>query len=320
MNGMAEHGTRSALLVATGIAALLLTACGSSAQLEGSLAQDDAPAPAADQQQDIATGPRSASAVTYTQFFYDAITEASAPNWNVTNTSGNKQWALSNTAHSAPKAWVIGQNYWNNEEDYLVSDPFTIPGHRQGLKLGFRCRYRLQPGDKLFIQYSKFGSGNSWNNLQTINGGQNAAYPAWNKLTYDLAGNDASTNAQYRVRFIVTSDGSGTDWGAGIDNVSVYQENLAAPTNLMASDSSVNYVGVAWGQPAEGPQPDGYKLYRSTAGSAGPYYQVATITEELQYLDFNTGVGAVYWYKVKPFKTGWADGPYSNKDSGYRLL
>ena len=92
----------------------------------------------------------------------------------------------------------------------------------------FYSRWNILAGDHGKAQY-KVNAG-AWTDLTgaDFSGCQNVAYPGWTKYTFTLPSTGGSS-ATYRVRLIFTSNSSGTAWGYGVDSVSVYQADLAAP-------------------------------------------------------------------------------------------
>ena len=84
---------------------------------------------------------------TFNKFFLDSVNHESGGRWTVTNTSGTKAFTLSNTYFSSNKAWVIGQNYWNREDDEIVSNDFTLTAGMQGIRLSFYARFSIASCD-----------------------------------------------------------------------------------------------------------------------------------------------------------------------------
>ncbi len=251
---------------------------------------------------------------TYTYFFRDYISDSSAANWTVTNSNGNKQWVLSTANYfSAPRAWTIGGNYWNYENDFLESDPFTVPASRSDIRFVFYGKWKILNQDHGRVQY-KVNSG-TWTTLSDFSAGQNTDYPNWTKYSYTLP-NTGPSNATYRVRFWFESDASLTDWGFGVDSVSVYQADMAQPTNIAASDGTyTDKVRLTWGL-TSGITPTSYRIYRAT--SQNGTYSIKATQSSTTYDDTSTAAGTTYWYKIVALRSGYPDGPYSAPESGYR--
>jgi hypothetical protein len=265
---------------------------------------------------------RTASA-TYTKFFEDTVGLNSGAKWSIANSSGNKQWALSNTAYSAPKAWVIGQNYWNGENDRLTSVGFNIadpdengPNGTSDIRFTFQGRWQIAAGDYGRVDYST-DNGMSWTQLQAFTAGSNANWPNWTKYTYALPDNFSGADKTYRVRFRFSSNASGTSWGFGVDNISVYQRELGVPLNFNASDSVLDVIELDWDHPADANQltPDGYEVWISD--DIGETYQYHT-TVSYPTNSYNHFLGAEgdFYYKVRAVKLGYRPGPFSNADMG----
>jgi murein DD-endopeptidase MepM/ murein hydrolase activator NlpD len=257
---------------------------------------------------------RTASA-SYRYFFQDTVSNSSTQKWTAENLSGAKYWLLSNTYYSSPKAWVLGMNYWNNEHDRLTSIPISIPANTQGLRLAFYSRWHIQANDFGYVEIST-NNGSTWTTLDTFSGASNSDYPGWTKYSYSLASTGGST-ANYKVRFRFTSNATGTAWGLGIDSVSLYQKNISAPLNLAASDGSfTDKVRLTWSHNSDGTAPDGYRVYRSTADN-GTYDFLTNVGYVTTWDDTSVDQGATYWYKLKGYRSGYLDGPYSTANSGY---
>jgi hypothetical protein len=251
----------------------------------------------------------------FTKFFVDTVNQHSGGRWQWANFSGAKQWTLSNTCFSTPKAWVLGQNYWNNEDDELVSNDFVVPDDTDGLRVSFYSRWNILAGDTGEVW---FWDGTMFHLVTTFTGGSNADYPNWTKYTYDLPANNSGLDQTCSINFIFTSNGSGTSWGFGVDTVSVYQRQLAVPTGVDATDGDSTTV-VSWDADTDILVPDAYEVWRSDA-QFGTYELVDTVNDPAT----NTSSGDVSdlmapasnWYKVRAVKAGWQDGPFSAATSG----
>jgi hypothetical protein len=289
--------------VLTGLAFLAITSCGAREAVDTTPPVH--PAAAA-----------KSAALAYNYFFSDAVHASSTPKWNVVNTTGRKAWTLSTLAYSAPRSWVIGQNYWNGENDTLTTQPFPIPGLTQGVTLGFRLRYKLQAGDSLKVQYSTFGEGSDWTTLATYISGQNQHYPNWSLRTFALPSNTDFDARRYRVRFHFTSNASLNDWGVSIDNVYVYQQALSAPRNLVAEDLANFVLPLEWDHPADGPVPTVYYIYRATFPT-GPFSKLGEADYPADsYVDEEADADTTYFYYVAANRNGYPESPPSNVDSG----
>jgi hypothetical protein len=290
-------------LVLMPCAVLLLAACGG---------PDSTPVPAANLSE-TGSDAKAASA-TYLKFFEDVGNAASGAKWSISNSSGAKQFALSNTYYSSPKAWVIGQNYWNGENDKLTSVPITIPPFRAGIKLSFYSRWQIALGDYARVDYSTDNGGN-WTQLQAFTNGSNAAWPNWTKYTYALPDNMTASAQTWRIRFRFTSNSSGTGWGFGTDSISVYQRELEAPTGVAAGDNTSGPIDITWDAPADALGPEFYQVFYAT-NPDGPYNQGGSFDPQGSG-SYDAADSTVYWFKVRAVKSGYSPGPFSNIDSGY---
>jgi hypothetical protein len=257
-------------------------------------------------------------------FFLDSVNHESMGRWTVSNDSGKKAFVLSNTYNSAPKAWVIGQNYWNNENDTLTSNLFTIPddngfepGGTSGVRLAFWSRWLIAPDDVAYVELNTNNQG--WQAITTFTGGSNAAYPNWNKYSFLLPDNQSGGDQSVQLRFRFTSDGATTDWGFGVDNVSVYQTKQNPPINVAATDGIIpEAIAITWDHNVSGTLvPDGYAVYRST-DQDGVYQFIAGVDYPETVFDDLVGADpTIYWYKVKAVRFGYPDSEFSNSDSGF---
>jgi hypothetical protein len=89
---------------------------------------------------------------------------------------------------------------------------------------------------------------------------------------------------------------------------------LAAPLNVMATDSAFpDKVVVSWDPPA-GAAPDSYSVWR-TDQQPPAYAQIGT-SAALTFEDTTAVPDTVYWYAVKSSKAGYDDSAFSASDSG----
>jgi hypothetical protein len=256
----------------------------------------------------------------YNKFFLDTVNQHSGGRWTTSNTGGAKAFTLSNTFFSSPKSWVIGQNYWNNENDELQSNSFSVPDGTDGIRISYYTRWRIAAGDEA---EAWLWDGDSWEFITSYTGGQNADWPAWTKQYFELPANASGMDQNWNVAFRFTSNGSGTDWGFGVDSVSVYQTQLNAPLSLSASDGGLpGEVALDWDHNIEGTlTPDFYDVYRApdNGGTPGTYtaMPVTSVAYPMSAASDMTGDGSTYWYVVKARKTGWPDSPASSADYGF---
>jgi hypothetical protein len=260
-----------------------------------------------------------ATSAVYRIFFRDAVNEHSYGRWATNNVTGKKQWELSNTYYSAPKAWVIGQNYWNDENDWLNSRQWSFPEGSAGMALTFQARWNIAAGDQLTIWYSDPAPGD-W---QVVNftGGSNPNYPGWDRYYFRLPDDGPAPGNTGSLHLNFQSNHSGTGWGFGIDNIAVYQTQLAAPRNVQASDGSVaDQVDVTWEHNNAGTLvPDGYAIYRApyVNGEMGPFAYLDQIAYPGQLFSDGRDDASMFYYKVVAVKAGWPDSPDSSTDGGF---
>lgn len=259
-----------------------------------------------------ATDARGASVV-YSRFFLDSVNHQSGGRWTVEDTSGGKSWTLSNTYQSAPKAWVIGGNYWNRENDSLTSQSFTIPADRPDAKLSFYSRHSVAAGDQAVVQIS-FNDGTEWSDVAVYNGTNNTSYPGWDKYLFLLP--NAGVDRTCRLRVLFTSNTSGTDWGFGLDSVAVYQTQIDPPANLTAT-AAAGGVDLDWDHPAAGTRPETYTVERGT-NVDGPFTVVGTADYPARvFFDGTAAAGTAYWYRVFATRGGYSSSPISAGIDGH---
>jgi hypothetical protein len=268
---------------------------------------------------DFASDDKGTSAV-YRILYRDAVNQSSGPRWSVANNSGGKSWTLSNTFFSAPKAWVLGQNYWNVEDDTLTSTGFAVQDGEDGLALTFMARWNILPGDHGTVFYSE---GLIDTQVVDFTAGTNPSYPNYDKYYFKLPANTSGLAQQCGVTFAFSSDAAGTSWGFGVDNVAVYQTQLGTPLGLIATEGDfLGQVDLDWDHVQVGNLlPDGYDIFRAddVNGAPGVYaFHDSTLHPSSFYSDL-TGDGSTYWYKVVATKAGWPNSGETNEDSGWGI-
>lgn len=268
-----------------------------------------------DQGQVTTDNPRSVS-YTFSYYFQDTVTSSSPARWTRENISGKKAWVMSSSALQG-LAWVLGQNYWNRENDVMTSVPFIIPADRMGNRLSFYARWNIAAGDYGYVEGYNLGSAEAWTNFFTFTGGSNPDYPKYTKYSIALPDTTSELTAQLRIRF--TSDTSVTGWGLGVDSISVYQRKLSPPENVIASDGlHANKVDVDWTIPTDILTAEAWNIYRAE-NIDGPYTLIHTDTNPLQthYNDSDVVQGTTYYYYVTTSRLGYPDSVASNNDSGF---
>lgn len=256
----------------------------------------------------------------FRRFFNDTVNHQSGGRWSVASNAAGKRWTLSNTSYSGPKSWLLGGNYWNNEQDTLTSNPFTIADNTGGVNLSFFARWSIAEGDSASVQVRKGSL--EWTTLATYTAGQNSAYPGWTKYYYALGENFSGVGEVWQIRFVFTSDAAVTDWGIAIDSVSVYQTQLAKPLGVQASDYEFgNGVFVSWQDSTDSVEPDYYTLHRYDS-DVWPYFahlgQVDPYDGGLfgGYFDTTAPKGISCFYWLIAHKAGWPDSPSSTLTTG----
>jgi hypothetical protein len=254
----------------------------------------------------------------YSYYFLDTVNYSSSARWTRENLAGYKQWTLSNTSYSGSKAWVMGMNYWNRENDSLTSGVFTIPANRKGNRLSFYSRWGIAAGDFGYVELGDFSTGETWTNYFTFTNGTNPDYPLWTKYTVQLP--DTTENpVTYKLRYRFTSDTSINSWGFGVDSVSVYQRQLSPALNVIASDGlHQNKVDVDWTIQTDNLGRDGWIIYRQQ-GDGEPWILRHTETNPAQnhFNDTEVLPGVLYSYKVVAYMAGYPDSVDSNIDNGF---
>ncbi|MEO1366904.1 MAG: CARDB domain-containing protein, partial [Acidobacteriota bacterium] len=90
-------------------------------------------------------------------------------------------------------------------------------------------------------------------------------------------------------------------------------EAPAAPI-LSVATADPGELRLGW-TPGVGPDPFGYRIFRSLQ-AGGPYAEIDTVGDEIQYLDGGLEAGSVYFYVVEAFDRAGNAGPRSNEASG----
>jgi len=259
-----------------------------------------------------------AASAAYRYFFSDAVNQHSGGRWDVANISGKKQWILSNTFYTDPKAWQIGGNYWYNEHDTLTTHPGLVQAGRRGIKVGFHARYSIAPGDGCSIQYSI--DGGPFTEIAFFSASQNPSFPGWDRYTLALP-DCGPADSQYQVRFEFTSDANFNDVGFGVDRFAIYQTLLTPPVNIEPSKEDPNQLTVYLEHNFDGERPGSYDIYRSEGGEFGSYTLAGNTAYpgtmfNTTWVDPTATAFTEYWYKIKSTKQGWDDSDFSEADFG----
>jgi hypothetical protein len=256
----------------------------------------------------------------YHKYFADSVNHQSHGRWTVQNIVGPKKaWTLSNTAHSAPKGWLMGGNYWPDQWDILSSNPFVIPDGTDGLRLTFYARWSMSEFADCEVNWNH--NGVFAEGIDQFMNGTNPDYPGYTRYSYDLPANFSGQDETMWLDFSFSaSPDPGTfGWGICVDDVAVYRRVLNPPSNVTASDNFSSSIAVEWQHNNNGNlAPDEYAVFRSDSQS-GTYLEVGTTAyPNIQYVD-SPPDGGTYWYLVRARKAGWTDSADSNIDSGQLL-
>jgi len=250
----------------------------------------------------------------YHKFFADAVNANSWGRWNAINGSGQKQWTLSNTYNSAPKAFLFGGNYWNNESDALFSNSFSVPDATDGVRLTFTARWKIAAGDSCAVIYNQ--SAQAPLTVANFTGGQNPDYPGWTRYYFELPANMSGNDALNTIEFFFSSNASGTDFGFAFDDVAVYQRLLDPPTGLDASNGAPT-ITLTWTNTNTGTLiPDATDIFRSTVSGSGYTFQASVNTPGSIWGDPTAVPGVTYYYVVRHTKVGWPPSAFSKEDDG----
>lgn len=171
------------------------------------------------------SGTRRASTAGFYMYFNDNI-DSQASNWRVSNGGGSGRFVVGSQYYANASYSVYMKPYGNYENDFERSLNIPVwPADPGGvLHLQFSTRHGLEHSyDKVYVQISSNG-GASYSTVKTLTG-RNGHWPSWTKWTIQIPGNYSYDIKNYRVRFLMQSDGSVVDWGFAFDKVKVYEAN-----------------------------------------------------------------------------------------------
>lgn len=186
---------------------------------------------------------------------YLADFETGPSGWKVAPESVNPSWQFGvpagtqlNAAASGQNAWVtnLTGNYNNNENSYLLSPCFDFSSLTQDPRLSFSLWFdsenccdegwveRSIDGGQTWVKVGSAGTGLNWYNnaaMQWWNG--TGGFTGWVTAFNTLTGTAGQANV--RLRFVFSSDGSVVREGMGIDNVRIF---LPAPNDLAGTSAA----------------------------------------------------------------------------------
>jgi len=250
----------------------------------------------------------------YSKFFADSVNEHSWGRWNAIDGGGQKKWTLSNTYNSAPKSFLLGGNYWNNENQSLFSNPFQVPFNTDGVRITFTARWKIAAGDSCSVIYNEMQHAPL--TVANFTGGQNPDYPGFTKYYFELPANTNPGDEINSIEFFFYSNSSGTDFGFALDDVAVYQRLLDPPTGLDASDGGPAIL-VTWNNTQTGNLiPDGTEIWRSTTSGSNYSLQASVNYPGNSWTDPTAVNGVIYYYVVRHTKVGWQPSSFSKEDQG----
>ncbi|MBU0679378.1 MAG: immune inhibitor A, partial [Verrucomicrobia bacterium] len=205
------------------------------------------------------------------------------------------RWALSSeSAYSGAKAWSDspGGDYSNNMNSALrLSSQLDLTGSQRPV-LSFNHRYHLLSGDSALAEVST-NNGASWITLSSYSN----VSSDWRRARFDLTPYKNTTAA--RIRFRITTDGSGTADGWHVDDISVAEkpDQMGAP---VLSEVQSHSMRVSWGMYTN-QHFSHYAVFRSTTPGAGinstlvtSVYDIATTT----CVDTGLALDTIYYYRV----------------------
>jgi hypothetical protein len=263
-----------------------------------------------------ADNPEKVTSAIYNKFFLDSVNHQSTGRWQVYDDSGKKSFLLSNNCYSAPKAWMIGGNYWNREDDDIVTNPFDIADGTDGIRLSFFAKWKIAGGSDQANVW--FWDGTDWQFVTNFMDGQNADYPGWTKYYFELPANNSGNTASCLLNFTFNSDTSGTDWGFAVDSIAVYQRQLEIPVSFQASDSDGSTY-CTWSASTDPLEPEAYEIWRADT-EFGTYELVDTTFDPANDTQSenvsDNQCPATNWYKARAIKTGWPPGEFTDPDEG----
>lgn len=154
------------------------------------------------------------------------------------------------------------------------------------------------------VTWSKVTGATSYNVYRSFN---NKTYTliktvgSSSRVLYCTKGLDAGKTCYYKVKAIRTQkDGNKTIKYSGIVSNAVklktvlYKSTITSAKNTSAKAATIKWAGINGAH--------GYKVYRSTTGSAGPYKLLKTVGKVKSLTNKNLTKGKTYYYKVKAYR------------------
>jgi len=157
--------------------------------------------------------------------FYDGA-ESASTTFVASNSASTTVWTRNQTSvFQGAWRWRAGSssggNYGNSGDARLTTPTLNL-SNASTVTLSYALKHSTESGLDFFqVQISTDGGAN-WANLVNVSG-QSASWSAWAPLqTINLNAYAGQTNVQ--IRFRLVTNGSVTDWGAAVDEVSVVKQ------------------------------------------------------------------------------------------------
>jgi hypothetical protein len=149
--------------------------------------------------------------------------ESGMGNWVLASQNANDpQWGIEST--SASKSGThrfrsnAGRNYANNTATYMISKSFSTAGASK-VTLSFFYKFQTEDYYDSFYVWASGDDGATWTQIAT-GSGTSKGWNGWApQATLDMSA--YANKPAVRIAFSLQSDYSVTDWGVGLDDISV---------------------------------------------------------------------------------------------------
>jgi hypothetical protein len=152
--------------------------------------------------------------------------ESATTLFTLTNTTTTTRWTRSTSLpYAGGYSWKAGSstggNYGNNGDARMTTPSLSLAGATSAT-LTYAFKYRTEANFDFFEVRISIDGGTTWTNLARVSG-QSASYSAWAPLA-SINLNAYAGQANVRLQFRLTTDGSTTSFGVALDNVKVVKQ------------------------------------------------------------------------------------------------